>query len=229
MSLPDFDKGGREEFHTLTAFSDSASEPADLEDYLDTLWRVREFFRIYPEEDQKLRRGRFMKRIWVPDNLDGEIAGEDAACGDDTPHSGTGSEEKICRKEEWAQRGPPLPAVIRLLKYNAALQSFCILGALNSTRGFLIKFGAWRPAPHRRDEGEAWYHDARLARESHPKLYSRSRWYQEYRWDEATQQHLCRGFWAMKDFVNLTEVKEGRESTRLIQGKWRGKDSNIYW
>ncbi|XP_043460892.1 uncharacterized protein LOC122497694 [Leptopilina heterotoma] len=77
------------------------------------------------------------------------------------------------------------------------------------------------------NENECWHHDIQLVRDSHPKLYSRTRWYQEYRWDEPQQQYLCRGFWAMRNYVGPSELTEGFDSTKLLQGKWYGDGFNL--
>ncbi|XP_043470181.1 uncharacterized protein LOC122503627 isoform X2 [Leptopilina heterotoma] len=208
------------------ALSDSEVEPMDEEDFRDSLWRVGEIFRLNPGEQRRARRSACIKIIF---GWDSNTAQNAAAGGEDQDNPpALISSEELYRRQERAQRGPSLEATIQLLEYNAALQAFWILAELNSSRGFLIKFGPWKPAPRRADEKDCWRHDPRLVRESHPKLYSRTRWYQEYCWDEPSQQHLCHGFWAPRDFVGLSEINGGQGFTKMIKGLWRPGRRNVF-
>ncbi|XP_043460939.1 uncharacterized protein LOC122513066 [Leptopilina heterotoma] len=192
MSLPEVSECDGRELYGCMAFSDSESEPVDWEDFQDSLWRVGEIFRLNPGEQRRARRGALFKILFEGIR---DVSATKRETDQDEPPALISTEE-LRQQQERAHRGPSLEAVVELLKFDAALQSFRILAELDSSRGFLIKFGSWRPAPRRMDETDVWHHDVRLVRDSHPKLYSRTRWYQEYRWDELTQRYLCRGFWA---------------------------------
>ncbi|XP_043464120.1 uncharacterized protein LOC122499707 [Leptopilina heterotoma] len=86
---------------------------------------------------------------------------------------------------------------------------------------FCVKYGPWMTAPNRDDEEAVWTHNAQLVRENGPKQYSRTRWYQEYSWDEARQLYLCRGFWATRDYIFPSEVPVSQGNLKILQGKWR--------
>lgn len=132
MSLPNLAEFEGEADGRYMALSDSEG-PMDEEDFLDSLWRVGEIFRLNPGEQRRARRSVFVKMIfgWENDTAQDAVVGSEDR---DSPPPLISSEE-LHHRQEIAHRGPSPEAEVQLSKYNAALQSFRILAELNSSRG----------------------------------------------------------------------------------------------
>ncbi|XP_051165658.1 uncharacterized protein LOC127284312 [Leptopilina boulardi] len=155
----------------------------EFSEAVDIVLRGREICSLLPGDKFLRLRGRLLTRLFT---------------------EGIVSEGLLSVTAENIQEHPEdiaLDKKIRLAKVELAVREREEDRRNSLSRGYAVRFGNWEVAPYRKAETALWFYSGKLV-QNIKKIYSRTRWHQEYRWDSGKAAYFCRGFWAGKLFKN---------------------------
>ncbi|XP_043479883.1 uncharacterized protein LOC122509718 [Leptopilina heterotoma] len=130
------------------------------------------------------------------------------------------AKNKAFRAELIVERELSVVEILQGHKIEALLEKVLEMQQISEkSRGLLISFGTWAPAPVRKDEDSFWSFDQDLAR-GRGKIHPAQSWFQEYFWDEEDEAYIRRGFWAPKSFRNPVRVNAYLPGLKMVVGRF---------